>query len=460
MYLDHCPSIVWPPPQEEPDIPTAYPLFYPPPSKVESEILRKRSERDELEIDCNCLEVEAINTMAGFINTYAENILMERKSAMECVGTISGSLETQKLVENVLKTRPDITPPVDADIKPTVPEVKQEKVDSGMGPTDTCPARLPENICCQRKEACELKRPTHFSPQPDFSSKIQNTVPLKWESPLLQALRTTSPDPDTFSLIPQKRSITPLASALTIAPQEPFTPVQTHSEIVPLPEETVPYFPPERPILPVKEEEPELPPEPEIIECKPSRKEKPISRFVKALEQAPDRPSPVGGVSVLPRMKAKQSESLKKPSEKVEDKPLEKTEEKPKPIFKKNDPFSKYFEDLPKPQEKLSLSAALTIAPDRPYSPLVVESVGLEISQELKKSQETTKTTANKPIKTAALPETFKMNQKDPRPPGYYPPDVLHAMIDDPTPQPYVSQTQTNSNPTSIRYQRTEKNET
>lgn len=111
--------------------------------------------------------------------------------------------------------------------------------------------------------------------------------------------------------------------------------MQTHSEIVPLPEETVPYFPPERPILPVKEEEPELPPEPEIIECKPSRKEKPISRFVKALEQAPDRPSPVGGVSVLPRMKAKQSESLKKPSEKVEDKPLEKTEEKPKPIFKK-----------------------------------------------------------------------------------------------------------------------------
>nr|CAI5847513.1 unnamed protein product [Callosobruchus analis] len=434
-----APSIIWPPPQEEPDIPTACPLFYPPPSKVENQLLKKRYEKDEAESiisDLDCLEVENINAMAEFLNPSLD-IIMERKSATEVIETLTETLETQKLVEKIVQSRP----PLDVDVKLSeLPKPAAMKEDAKE---QCCPLSLPDNICCRKKESYDLKRPIHFSPNTvecELKSRIENPVPQKWESPLTQALRTMSPDRDTFAQIPSKHSYTPLASALTIAPSQPFTPSMTHDEPVPLPEETVPYFPPERPVIPEKEEEPQPSKESEvIIECRPScKREKSISKFVKALESAPDKPQPLGGVAVLPKLRSQQTEKQKPAVDKTEEKPPE----KPKPSFKKkNDPMAKYFEDLPTPQQKLSLSAALTIAPDRPYSPLVVESVGVEMHQniglaaegsqkEAMKDKQIDRSLLTKPLKPH-LPEAFKSNMKEPRPPGYYPPSTLQAMIDE-----------------------------
>ncbi|CAH1967312.1 unnamed protein product [Acanthoscelides obtectus] len=433
-----APSIIWPPPLEEPDIPTACPLFYPPPSKVENQILKKRYENYESESiisELDCLEVEKINAMAEFLNPSLD-IIMERKSATEVVETLTETLETQKLVEKIVQSRPEYMPPTMELPKPpaTKEGVKEQ----------CCPLSLPDSICCRKKDSYDLKRPTHFSPNTvecELKSRLDNPVPQKWESPLTQAFRTMSPDRDTFAQIPSKHSFTPLASALTIAPSQPFTPSMTHDEPVPLPEETVPYFPPERPVIPAKEEEPQPSKEKEVvIECRPScKREKSISKFVKALESAPDKPQPLGGVAVLPKLRTQQSEKQKPPAEK----PVEKPPEKPKCSFKKkNDPMAKYFEDLPTPQEKLSLSAALTIASDRPYSPLIVESVGVELHQNIglaaegsqkevkKEKQQIDRSLLTKPLKPH-LPEAFKSNMKDPKPPGYYHPSALQAMIDE-----------------------------
>ncbi|VEN63931.1 unnamed protein product [Callosobruchus maculatus] len=378
--------------------------------------------------------------MAEFLNPSLD-IIMERKSATEVIETLTETLETQKLVEKIVQSRPDYMPPLDVDIKH--PELPKPTAMREETKEQCCPLSLPDNICCRKKESYDLKRPTHFSPNTvecELKSRIENPVPQKWESPLTQALRTMSPDRDTFAQIPSKHSYTPLASALTIAPSQPFTPSMTHDEPVPLPEETVPYFPPERPVIPEKEEEPQPSKESEvIIECRPScKREKSISKFVKALESAPDKPQPLGGVAVLPKLRSQQTEKQKPTVDKTEEKPPE----KPKPSFKKkNDPMAKYFEDLPTPQQKLSLSAALTIAPDRPYSPLVVESVGVEMHQniglaaegsqkEVKKEKQIDRSLLTKPLKPH-LPEAFKSNMKDPRPPGYYPPSTLQAMIDE-----------------------------
>ncbi|KAJ8913506.1 hypothetical protein NQ315_017056 [Exocentrus adspersus] len=402
-------GIVWPPPQEEPELPTACPLFYPPPSQVEQVILSKRAQR-EAEIESNwseCLEVEEINSMAQFLpkmSLCSEEVssFLERKSAVECIETISETLETQRLVENVLKTTTQSVPSIEADIRPASPK------------SDTpqpCPVPLPDT-CYQRKDSCDLKRPTAFTPNTiecQLPCKIDNAVPQKWESPLTQALRTTEPDPDTFSQIPSKHSSSALASALAVAPSLPFTPAFDPGKPVPLPEETVPYMPPEHPVLP---------PEPKEVEAKP-KQSKPKSQFVKALETAPERPfTPVAGTAI----------------------PVKK---KPK------DPTDKYFEELPKPQERVSMLAALTTAPERSYSPLIVESVGAKQTEA--KTQTVDKSQLTRPLKPDVLPTSFQVNKKEPKPPSYYSPAVLYQRTEESKSEEHTEETHTSETRTIER---------
>ncbi|KAJ8943354.1 hypothetical protein NQ318_002587, partial [Aromia moschata] len=236
--------------------------------KVEQRILSRRAEREaELEsVRSDCEEVETITAMAQFnpkMSLCSEEVmnLTERRSCTECVETISETLETQRLVEDIAKTRPRSPPPIDDDIRP--PNLPK------LAPTVELPRQCPklqtETICCQRRDSSELRRPTQFTP---------NTIECQLPSKIDNA-------------IPTKHSSSALASALAIAPCRPFTPsFADDGKPVPLPEETVPYFPPERPVIP---------PEPKA-EPKP-KPERPKSQFVKALETAPERPfTPVGGL--------------------------------------------------------------------------------------------------------------------------------------------------------------------
>ncbi|XP_056638350.1 PDZ and LIM domain protein Zasp isoform X2 [Diorhabda sublineata] len=347
-------NIVWPPPQEEPEVPTACPLFYPPPSQIEQKIIKKRKEK-ELEADEYCSEIEEINTMAQYSQGLYSQFSSRRKSTEECREALTETLDTQLLVENIVKrnTPPSLTQDVAINI-PNKPPSPQKLEDN----TESCPK---SEFCCQKEDSCDLKRPTEFSPNTfeRITPSIDNAVPLKWESPLTQAIRTTSPDKDTFASIPTKYSSSALVSALSVAPSEPFIPSGTHKEAVPLPEETEPYFPPERPVLP-----------PEQYGC-------------------------IDGDSSAP------------------------------PIRKKfKNPNDKLLEDLPKPQQKLSMLAALTTAPERPYSPFTESNP----AQNTNKVQETPRSKAdvNRPLKPDVLPPSFEMQKKEPKPPSYYPPSVLY----------------------------------
>ncbi|XP_023013494.2 Z band alternatively spliced PDZ-motif protein 52 isoform X1 [Leptinotarsa decemlineata] len=379
-------NVVWPPPQESQDLPTACPIFYPPPSQVEHSILNKKIEKEsELRIDCseNCLEVQEINAMAQFLTKYPYEYSSGCRSTTECRETITETLDTQKLVEDIVKTRQP--PPLDKDM-PSFTETRREQnqyESSVASSEDFSSVQRFENTVYSGRESCELKRPTQYSPNTleVKPSRVENAVPQKWESVLTQAIRTTAPDEDTFAQIPTKFSHTPLASALSIAPSQPFHPATVTEEPVPLPEETVPYLPPERPVLPVREEE-----------LKP-KQERPKSQFVRALQTVPDSPKD----TIVPASRKK-----------------------------KKDSSEKYFEELPKPQEKLSMLAALTTAPDRPYSPLVTESVGVKNKSETKSEVNIDRSQLNRPTKPDVLPESFQVNKKDPKPPSYYSPAILY----------------------------------
>ncbi|XP_017773815.1 PREDICTED: PDZ and LIM domain protein Zasp isoform X1 [Nicrophorus vespilloides] len=292
--------------------------------------------------------------------------LTGRKSAVECVETIAEHLETQMLVESIMKTRPKTPPPLDVNVIPTRKEIEaqeQAKIEqaksqqqSGILVASICPCN--KSCCnekcetCPMKEPADLKLPHDYEKKCEGKSKIQNAIPQKWESTMVSALRTT-PDrpycitPDNLSQIPQKHSTTALASALSIAPSEPFNPVGLlySKDPVPLPEETVPYLPPERPIIPA---------EPKVKETRP---EVAASPFVEALKTAPDRPfTPVGGA------------------------PTRKKKPAPDPLLK----------DLPKSQEKLSMLSALTTASERTYSPFITEFQTMQIKEkeeQVKKEQ-------------------------------------------------------------------------
>ncbi|XP_072402451.1 PDZ and LIM domain protein Zasp isoform X1 [Diabrotica undecimpunctata] len=353
-------NIVWPPPQEEPEVPTACPLFYPPPSQIEQKILSKRKEK-ELETEEDCSEIEEINEMAQYSQNVFSEYSSRRKSTEECRETLTGTLDTQLLIENIVKN--SVGPPSLNENILTKPQLEQEVLTEKL----TCPLSLNESSCCQKRDHCELKRPTEYSPNTleRFTPTIDNAVPLKWESPLTQAIRTTSPDKDTFASIPTKHSHSALASALSVAPLDPFTPTGIHEEPVPLPEETVPYFPPERPVLPMD------------IEASNS-----------------DHAAPVP------------------------------------PIRKKfKNPNDKLLEDLPKPQERISLLAALTTAPDRPYSPFIEISSGQDKNQNVVEKQP--RSDLHRPIKPDVLPESFTVHKKEPKPPSYYPPSLLYQRTEE-----------------------------
>lgn len=179
----------------------------------------------------------------------------------------------------------------------------------------------------------------------------------------MQALTTMPSDP--FLQIPSKqsRSRSAFVSALSIAPSEPFTPLLTTLDPVPLPEETEPYFPPEHPIVAVEKKEPKEEPPNETL-------------FVKALQTAPERPfTPVA----VPKQVKK-----KKPS----------------------DPF---LSDLPKPQEHLTMRTALTTASDRSYTPLICETFSVKLETETEKQEET-----KEPVKQA--PRAVVNTQPGPKP--------------------------------------------
>lgn len=321
--------------------------------------------------------------------------IAEKKSSTECIETITESLESQKLVENILKSRPDIV------LEEVMQSKELSKTQSSQQTMMTVSQtsrlmNVSDATCCHKPESCELKPHTQFSPnntQRKSPSKIDNAVPLKWESPLTQVIRTTEPDKDTFAAIPTKYSHSALASALVIAPSQPFTPSSTPIDPVPLPDETVPYLPPERPVILFKE-----------ADSQPkSKSEKTKSQFIKALEIVPELRcgTPVRGVPPPAKNKPK-------------------------------DPMDKYFKDLPKPQQKLSLLAALTTAPERAYSPLSIEPTEQLETNETDQSKEKQsefidKSKLIKPKKADVLPESFVINKKDPKPPFYYSQEKLYS---------------------------------
>lgn len=366
-------NITWPPPHEDLEVPTACPLFYPPPSKVEAEIEKKAAKkRTQFESDYFADEDETMSF-------YSEEISFSgRRSATECVEILTETLDTQKLVDSVIKAAPQLN---NNDISAIDLELVGKSISSKT---------LIENV-----DFSELKRPTEYTPNTvecKLSTKVENTVPQKWESPLVQAVRTTAPDPDTFPIIPsRKTAASPLASALAIAPAQPYN-LSTHTTTkpVPLPDETEPYFPPEHPLILQEQKE-------ETTKKEKLPPPKPYSPFVKALEIAPERPfTPVGSPAPLPPVK-----------------------KKPK------DPLDKLLEELPKPEEKLDMRSALTTASERPYTPLVAEFV----DSSKRKESKTSNVDLIKPLKPEELPESFKMNVKAPKPPSYYPPSVLEKRI-------------------------------
>lgn len=120
-----------------------------------------------------------------------------------------------------------------------------------------------------------------------------------------------------------KQPSSPFAKALSIAPDKPFSPTpQIHLEAVPLPEFTEPYFPPARSIV--------------VEPFVPKRQDENKSPFVEALTTAPERPY------------------------------------SPLPVKKKIPQVPEFMKELPPPPaEPISMLSALTVATDRPFTPVL-----------------------------------------------------------------------------------------
>ncbi|XP_044752666.1 PDZ and LIM domain protein Zasp isoform X2 [Coccinella septempunctata] len=319
-------NIVWPPVSEEPEFPTACPIFYPPPSQV---TVKPRTRKDSR--DSQSSELEQINDMEEYQFRQYYECAAGRKSATECAETISESVGRQILVENIMRDRPK-SPPQQ---KTRIPRAEEEREK-----IEKCESLHKEHEHYTKEPVHEPKPDTTKSGYPEEEAKdhqraeakckITNPVPKQWESQMLQALKITSDESDSyssttrmcsteklnvmeknsretiFSDIPIKKPSTALGSALSVAPSEPFNPVKPSGlEPIPLPEETVPYFPPEDLFtIPINTE----------------------------------------------------------------------NQEKEKPFKKKKDPnLEKILEELPKPQERLTMRSALTTAPDRPFTPVSIQ---------------------------------------------------------------------------------------
>nr|XP_022919215.1 PDZ and LIM domain protein Zasp-like isoform X2 [Onthophagus taurus] len=398
-------NVIWPPPPdpEESDTPTATPLYFPPPSHLrpptppylppDPQIIQpplpkpiysslnlssqnQNQTTEEIVYKEETVREETTTYSESLLTEEEEDVNMEQRMSLcsaevtsivdrrVAVETIESAAETQMLVESLTKQRPQSPPPIppiDADILPKV-EVQTQPLGQNRPRSNTDPRVLTRvcvctNSCCNATtgELCascpmrDLKRPNDFQ-----KSKSVCVEPKRFGSPIITGVSVTINNPgkikeskDFFTEIPVKKTTTALGSALVTAPKEPFQPVSTHSQSIPLPEETQPYLPPERPYVP--------PPKPERKESIPQQD----SAFISALRIAPERPwTPTNPPPLVTKKKT--------------------TED---PIMK----------DLPKPTQWMSMVSALTTASDRPYSPFVGEittSVTKEIVEQTDIKQE------------------------------------------------------------------------
>lgn len=443
----------WPPSRPE-EHPTATPLYIAPPSNrntpipslpshlvdnntnfesIETNEIMKQTTTSEQEFSNS--ESHAIDISQVSESAFAHKMSIcssEVTSITEKkIGNIIESLDTQKVVDGLLKHRPTTPPPIKKAHKH-----KKLKLDSGCESIEelsSCgqkcnPKECKNSKCCKvqseitcplKQEECPLfvknleKEVTKESMSSAMATEslIMNAVPQEWKSPMVKALTIASDKPfnsvsiniETMERNPQNLSETHISSidvtaqteeymkehqhskhehkhhhhhhhhhkhkhekhkhqdeefikeetkeaskeqmkqvqfphatstpkisssaftkALTIAPSQPFSPSpQITMEHIPLPEETVPYFPPEHPIISIEPKPPK-----QVPTCK--------SPFVEALTTAPERPyTPVAS-------KTQPKES------------------------------SDYMKDLPAPpKEKISMLAALTVATDRPFTPVL-----------------------------------------------------------------------------------------
>ncbi|KAK9721662.1 PDZ domain [Popillia japonica] len=395
-------NIVWPPSinSDEPDLPTATPLYFPPPSHIKSAVSSKELEKTSNHrkvVDKETTNTKITNSVtaeseelieAKQLNGLIRNMeskmslcstevasLVERQVAVERIETAA---ETQMFVESVLQQRPNL-PVSSNNLQPKV-EVETESLSKQGNSEILCTNESPSNtprvvtrVCVCTNSLCnanseglcdncpmrDLKRPKDY--QKCKLQPVENTSTERFGSPIITGVSVTINNPgkikedskDLFTQIPDKKLASALGSALVTAPKEPFTPidVSASTKSVPLPEETTPYLPPERPTV----IEPKLQPPP-----KP-KPQQPDTPFVSALRIAPDRPyTPI------------------EPSA-----PVKKKKPKEDPLLK----------DLPKPVQWMSMVSALTTAPERPYSPFVAESsTKTESSEDVVSMEQITKT--------------------------------------------------------------------
>lgn len=399
VFKGHCiQNIVWPPIQDEPEFPTASPLYFPPPSQVAQQEALKVNVKEEQNFDyykeqvtnqkslitaeqVEFNEIESLLTMEPKMSLCSAEVtsITGRRSVTHCIESLTDALDTQILVDSIIKKRPKSPPPIDADILRSADSktnISNEPSNFGKSIAAEKESTLLESRMSSEHKPTTIRVPDTLecnSKKPNI--KVVNAVPQKWESPMVAALTITPEnlsDSSSFSQIPTKRSTTALASALAVAPAVPFTPVPiTTLEPVPLPEETEPYFPPERPIVSntIKDDK-----------KNESSKPKSESRFVKALQIAPERPyTPVAE----------------------------------QPLRKKKQPEDKLLKDLPKPEKILTMREALATAPETPYPPFISE-ITVKFENPIRYTQEDTEAkidthhSLHKPLKPAVLPPSFQ----------------------------------------------------
>lgn len=398
---------MWPPPPpNEPDLPTATPLYFPPPSQ--REVTKKEYTKETH---------EEMSSVSQFYEEFTENVVLQhprmslcssevsgitdKRSAVGSVETLAETLDRQMLIDTILRKRPPSPPPIEADVVPKpLPSSETNanasfKIVNGETLNHKVDTQSEKSILMISMESSvdnttELKRPTDYKPNTvECHLKkpgVENSVPQQWVSPMVTAL-TTAPDTrregdeDAFSRIPIKRPMSSLASALAVAPSRPFTPITpTTGKDIPLPEYVEPYLPPEHEFLPVVPE-------------KKKQEPKSNSQFVKALQIAPERPFTPTITSHTPK--------------------------------KKRQPEDELLKSLPKPERRLTMREALETAPDKPFPPFITDitvkfgkTISYSENEKNDQQQEVIKSNLTKPLKPAVLPASFHQNtpsdQKDP----------------------------------------------
>ncbi|KAI4465023.1 pdz and lim domain protein zasp [Holotrichia oblita] len=391
-------NIIWPPSinSDEPELPTATPLYFPPQGHIKSAVSSKETEKTSNHRrvvaketintkTANCAttteskELAETEELSEITKTMEANMslcttevasLVERQVAIERIETAA---ETQMFVESVLQQRPNLPPPLN-NLQPKVEVETEPLVQKGnteiLG-TNESPSNTPRvvtrvcvctNSCCNANsgELCKSCPMRDLNTPKDYQKcklkPVENATPKRFGSPIITGVSVTINNPgkikeavkDLFTQIPDKKPASALGSALVTAPKEPFraADVSDPTKSVPLPEETTPYLPPERPT--VIEPKPQPPPKP--------KPQQPDTPFVSALRIAPDRPyTPIESSAPVKKKKPKEDPLLK---------------------------------DLPKPVQWMSMVTALTTAPERPYSPLIAESSTKTESSEVVVSME------------------------------------------------------------------------